>query len=312
SAPLPLGPVHAQLAAMLKSEITIELPSCAAVPRGTFRSFASPAISVVAVQGSPIAIRKGPSRAADVHMLRVARGVVRLAHAGGSTLVQAGQFVAYRGAQALDFRHDETIDLLAVYVPAAQIERWLPEWAAAEFVAVADQQAEGRLSFDIARDLLGSGARLQSGAAELVGETVTRLMARALGATSLAAAAAPADLAEAARRRVRAFCRQNLGSAHLTVERVARATGRSRAALHRLFQDQPHTLMEWVQRERLEACRRLLDDAGASRRTLTEVALSQGFKTQAHFSAAFRQRYGLTPRAYRARNGKVETLAQDA
>jgi AraC-like DNA-binding protein len=50
----------------------------------------------------------------------------------------------------------------------------------------------------------------------------------------------------------------------------------------------------------LEACQRLIDAPGIPKRTLTEIALSQGFKSPAHFSAAFRQRYGMTPRDYRA------------
>jgi AraC-like DNA-binding protein len=137
-------------------------------------------------------------------------------------------------------------------------------------------------------------------------------MAQSLAMTSLLDAAAPEDLAEAHRRKVRHFCRKHLASAGLSVDAVARATGLSRASLHRLFRDQPHTLMQWMQLERLEACRRLLDAPGLPRRTLTEIALSQGFKTPGHFSAAFRQHYGQTPRDYRASAGvrMLETLTK--
>ena len=293
------GHVQTQLAAMLKSEVTIDLPPQTRPHSGSFRNFVSRTISVIDVQGGALALRKGVSRTSDVHLLWLSRGSVQLVHADGNTQLQAGQFVAFRGAQPFQFRHEQSIDLLAVFVPARAMESWLPDWQAAEFVTVADHQPEGRLSFDIARDLLDCQRPLPDSAAELVGETVTRLMARSLALTSLADAAAPADLAEASRRKVRHFCRKNLGSTSLTVESVARGTGLSRASLHRLFQDQPHTLMQWVQLERLEACRRLLALPGLPRRTLTEIALSQGFKTPAHFSAAFRQRYGLTPRAYR-------------
>ena len=301
-APSSLGRVRTQLGALLKSDVTIDppSPSQSQLSRGSFRNFVSRTISVLDVQGGPIAIRKGTSRTSDVHLLRLSRGSVRLLHADGETQLEAGQFVAFRGQHAFQFRHDQSIDLMAVYLPAQAIERWLPDWQAAEFVSVPNQQAEGGLSFDIARDLLHSGSALQESAAELVGETVTRLVARSLAMTSLVGAAEPADLAEACRRKVRHFCRKNLGSPSLSVDAVARATGLSRASLHRLFHDQPHTLMQWVQLERLNACRRLLDAPGLPRRTLTEIALSQGFKTSAHFSTAFRQRYGVTPREYRA------------
>jgi AraC-like DNA-binding protein len=297
-----LGCVRAQLGALLKSDVRIDPLSQS--NGGSFRHFASRTISMIHVQGGGIALHKGRSQASDVHLLRLQRGSVELAHADGCTRLEAGQFVAFRGAQAIQFRHEQSIDLLAVFLPARAVERWLPDWQAAEFVTVSNDQAEGRLSLDIARDLLDSGTQLQqSSAAELVGETVIRLLARSLAMTSLDDAAAPEDLAEAHRRRVRQFCRKNLGSTSLSVDAVARATGLSRASLHRLFQNQPQTLMQWVQLERLEACRRLLAAPGLPARTLTEIALSQGFKSPAHFSAAFRQRYGLTPRDYRSHAG---------
>jgi AraC-like DNA-binding protein len=299
------------LGALLKSDVRIDPLSQS--NSGTFRHFASRTISMIHVQGGGIALHKGRSPASDVHLLRLQRGSVELAHADGCTRLEAGQFVAFRGAQAIEFRHEQSIDLLAVFLPARAVERWLPDWQAAEFVTVSNDQAEGRLSLDIARDLLDSGAQLQqSSAAELVGETVIRLLARSLAMTSLSDAAAPEDLAEAHRRKVRQFCRTNLGSTSLSVDTVARATGLSRASLHRLFQDQPQTLMQWVQLERLEACRRLLDVPGLPARTLTEIALSQGFKSPAHFSATFRQRYGLTPRDYRSHaSGEPNREARD-
>lgn len=299
--PMLLGQVQSALGAVLKSDVSIDMLPHPPLRDGRFRSFASRTISVLDVQGEPIALRKAASHASDVHLLRLQRGSAQLLHADGCTQLEAGQFVAFRGAQRLQFRHEQSIELLAVVLPARALERWLPDWQTAELVGVANHQAEGRLCFDIARDLLESGHRLGEGdAVELVGETVTRLLARSLSLASLSAAAAPADLAEAYRRKVRHFCRKQLASPSLSVETVARATGLSRASLHRLFQHQPHTLMQWVQLERLEACRRLLDARDHARRSLTEIALSQGFKTSAHFSAAFRQRYGVTPRDYRA------------
>jgi AraC-like DNA-binding protein len=299
-APMTLARVRSQLGSMLKSDVAVDVLARADPRAGSFRSFVSRSISVIDVQGGAIDLRKGVSATSDVHVLRLRRGSVRLAHAEGTTTLEAGQFVAYRGAQAIQFRHEQDVDLLTVLLPGSALERWLPDWDAAEFVP-APYRAEGRLSFDIAQDLLDCADQLEDrAAAEIVGDSVTRLVARALATTSLSDAAAPCDLAEARRRRVRHFCRRQLGSSHLSVDFVARGTGLSRAAIHRLFRDQPHTLMQWVQLERLEACRRSLAEVSTQPPTLTDIALAHGFKTPAHFSAAFRQRYGKSPRDYRA------------
>ena len=292
---------HKQLRSMLRSDFVISELSRFQPPNASFRSFTSRNLSVLQVRGAPIDLRKSASKNPNVHFLQLKRGTIQLAHAGGTTVLNAGELVAYRGQHAIQLRHEQSVELVTLIVPARRLERWLPDWEAAEFV-VAKQQAEGCLSFDIALDLLERGAQLREpSTAELVGQTVTQLIARSLSYTSLSEAAAPEELAEARRRRVKHFCRKNLGSAGLCVDTVAHATQLSRASLHRLFSDQAHTLMQWVQLERLEACRRLLEEGGCPRRSLIEIALSQGFRSAAHFSAAFRQRYGVTPRDYRAR-----------
>lgn len=292
--------VRARLSRLLKSELALN-PLAPKQPAGaSFRCFVSRSISVLDVQGAAIDLHKAASQTRDVHLLCLQQGAVELSYGEGRIQLHAGDYLAYRGARAMQFRHEHSIELTAVVLPARAIERWLPDWQAAELVPIS-RPAEGRLCFDISRDLLERREQLHDEtAADIVSDAVARLMARSLSHASLSDAAAPQELAEAHRRKVKMFCRKNLGSTGLSVEHVARATGLSRASLHRLFRDQPCSLMKWLQLERLEASRRLLGERGVPARSLTEIALSVGFKSSSHFSAAFRQRFGVTPRDYRA------------
>jgi AraC family transcriptional regulator, positive regulator of tynA and feaB len=56
----------------------------------------------------------------------------------------------------------------------------------------------------------------------------------------------------------------------------------------------------YVLRKRLERCAAQLRDAGWSRRSITEIAFRNGFNNVTHFGYAFKERYGMTPRDYRA------------
>lgn len=47
---------------------------------------------------------------------------------------------------------------------------------------------------------------------------------------------------------------------------------------------------------------RALADAASAGRSITEIAYAAGFSDAAHFSRAFQQRFGTTPRAYRKRH----------
>lgn len=130
---------------MLKSDVAVDPLARMYPQQGSFRSFVSRSISVLDVQGGAIDLRKGVSCTSDVHVMRLRRGSVQLAYADGCTTVAAGQFVAYRGAHAIQFRHEHDIDMLGVFLRGSALERYLPDWDAAEFV-VSNDRGEGCLS----------------------------------------------------------------------------------------------------------------------------------------------------------------------
>jgi AraC-like DNA-binding protein len=104
---------------------------------------------------------------------------------------------------------------------------------------------------------------------------------------------------ETAETRVRALIRRNLSDPALSVAGLATAMKCSRRYIHKLF-DGGETVSQFILAQRLEACRRELADSGCRQRTLTEVAFEHGFRSSAHFSRAFRARFGKTPSDYRA------------
>lgn len=101
----------------------------------------------------------------------------------------------------------------------------------------------------------------------------------------------PLQLVEALR-----LMRSNLEEP-LTTEEIARSTGQSRRQLESLFREHmkiaptSHYLLL-----RLERARSLLRSASSS---VIQVGLSCGFATGAHFSLAYRTRFGITPRQER-------------
>ncbi|MFD0687684.1 helix-turn-helix domain-containing protein [Actinomadura fibrosa] len=100
---------------------------------------------------------------------------------------------------------------------------------------------------------------------------------------------------------IRAFMEKNLGDARLTPEAIAVANHISLRYLHKLFQQDGHTVAGWIRERRLEACRRDLTDPRLASRSIGAIAAGWGFSSPAHFSQAFRATYGLSPRQYRTR-----------
>jgi len=102
------------------------------------------------------------------------------------------------------------------------------------------------------------------------------------------------------RERAQAYIGRHIREADLSVEKIATALNCSKRYLHLVFNAGEETVSEYVWRQRLEGCRAELGDP-AFRLTLTEVAYAWGFNSSAHFSRAFKERFGVSPSVHRLR-----------
>ncbi|MET8954189.1 helix-turn-helix domain-containing protein [Streptomyces sp. NPDC004393] len=99
--------------------------------------------------------------------------------------------------------------------------------------------------------------------------------------------------------RIQAFIDRHLAEPNLSPESIARAHQISVRYLHKLFQAEDTTVSRWIQRRRLQECRRELARRQAEGRTIAAVARRWGFTSAAHFSRAFRAVYGMSPTEWR-------------
>ena len=98
--------------------------------------------------------------------------------------------------------------------------------------------------------------------------------------------------------RVRAAVEQHLGDDGFGVEELARAVAQSRGHLHRRLRDLAgESPSDLIRRMRLERAAQLIE-AGAG--GIGSIAYAVGFKSVAHFSNSFQDRFGVRPSGYRA------------
>jgi AraC-like DNA-binding protein len=105
------------------------------------------------------------------------------------------------------------------------------------------------------------------------------------------------------RLRAEAFIAERLGDSRLDAAMVARHVGLSQRHLNRLFAEDDWTVTRWIWEQRLALARRLLSDPRHRRQAIADIAQRCGFASAAHFTSAFRSRYGLTPSEQRAASG---------
>lgn len=104
---------------------------------------------------------------------------------------------------------------------------------------------------------------------------------------------------DAFKRRIREFISQRLRDPNLSIGGIAAALNCSKRHLHNAFADEKLTIAHYILRARLDACMRDLGSPAYATRTITEIALSWGFNSAAHFSRVFHEHCGSSPSDFR-------------
>lgn len=96
-----------------------------------------------------------------------------------------------------------------------------------------------------------------------------------------------------------ALIRRRFASADLSPDEIAHRLGCSRAHLYRVFARNELTVAGYLREVRLQRAHAALSVA-TPRDTVGDIAFRCGFEDPIHFTRLFRQRFGLTPGAFRS------------
>lgn len=102
----------------------------------------------------------------------------------------------------------------------------------------------------------------------------------------------PADLL---RERAQLFIKAHLTDPDLSVKAVAKAMNCSERYVYKAFETQDVTPDRYIWDARLSRCGEVLTDPAWAGCSISEVAYRHGFVSSAHFSRAFRGRFGMSP-----------------
>ncbi len=101
--------------------------------------------------------------------------------------------------------------------------------------------------------------------------------------------------AELLRERAQLFIKAHLTDPELNVKAVARAMNCSERYVYKAFETDDVTPDRYIWDARLSRCGEVLADPAWADCSISEVAYRHGFASSAHFSRAFRTRFGVSP-----------------
>jgi AraC-like DNA-binding protein len=239
------------------------------------------------------------ARTSDTAYLKIVapwQGSATVQQQGREASAGDGAWVIYDTTGAYEIANPERVDHLIVMVPKEQI-------------AARDLRVEGvmarrlgangisRVALETMRNTYLELPNMSESAAQGAGELIKQLVRLSL----LEAAGQETSVTqrEALRDRIRMYVQQHLRDPALSVDGIARALNCSRRHLYNAFAGGGESIAAYIQRQRLEACIRDLQQGGPHARPITDIALSWGFGNPSHFSRVFRDHVGMSPSAFR-------------
>ncbi|MEB2335211.1 MAG: helix-turn-helix domain-containing protein, partial [Burkholderiales bacterium] len=239
-------------------------------------------------------------RGSDVGYLKIVapyRGTAGVEQWGRQAWVTPGEWCIYDTTDSYRVANPVRVEHLIVMVPKAPlVERGLPlEKLMAQ--RLGSQGGISRLALQAMRGAWQELPSIAPSAARGVGETIMHLVQLSL--LELAGRDSAPTQREALRESIKQLVARRLGDARLSVDAIAVELNCSRRQLYNAFGDEPDGVAGFVLAQRLEACRRDFEDRHQDAISITEIALRRGFNHPAHFSRAFKARFGVTPSEWR-------------
>lgn len=252
-------------------------------------------ISVAELVAAPMSFSTvvGPGEN-EILALAVSSGSVAVDQGGRQCVLHERQIALCSGSRPLGLALSTSARLVSVHVPEHEFIELFPQGREAALVPIAADAGAPALFADQLDALLRRRDSLDAASARSVADSVLHL----LGAVACFAVVDNPRCGHRQRAkidRVLRAARERLRDPDLDVESIARAVHLSPRQVHRLFADEPMSLMQWVLVQRLQNCHRELCRPEAAERPISEIAYGWGFGDQAHFSRAFRKHFGMSP-----------------
>lgn len=105
---------------------------------------------------------------------------------------------------------------------------------------------------------------------------------------------------------------RRLDDPDLTPARVAEAEGISERYLQKLFEGSGSSFTHYLRERRLQRTSAELSNPAEAHHSISEIAYRNGFNDSAHFSRAFRHRFGVSPREFRQQELERATASSAA
>ncbi|SRR5579871_3437502 len=217
---------------------------------------------------------------------------------GRRTVLEAGDLALFDSTRPYFAALQAGFHHYVLKVPRESVRRRLGPVEAMTARRVPGQAGVGKIASVFIRGLLDEADAVDDTTRRKLAETSMDLVAAAL-ASALPVSTAASVTRVAHLARAKAFIAANVQRFDLAPEHVAAAAGVSERYLRELFAEEGDSITRHVWSYRYDKCKAALSDPAQAHRAISDIAFGWGFNDMSHFSRLFRDRTGVSARAFR-------------
>lgn len=233
--------------------------------------------------------------------LLVKTGQLHVAQFGRRCVIRPGQYALLDLDEPYEFNHAERVHKVGLKLPRPMLRRSAGEIAM--HCAVPHHATAGiaRLAADYIAGLSDPDVDLSEDQTYLLSRTASDLVFMSLEADTKVAFADESAVRAAIRRRAMAFVDAHSSRPDLRPETIASGLRVSVRYLHQCFEKADLTVMQQIRRTRLDRALADLQDPTLRHQSIGQIAFRNGFINVSHFSDAFKEQFGRSPRDMRTK-----------
>jgi AraC-like DNA-binding protein len=230
-------------------------------------------------------------------------GVAFAEQDGRSVVLKPGDGAVCDAQRPFKLRFDDAFKVITVKLPRSSLSH---RSASVHRVTARSLSEAGQMCPIVFGYLVSLSQQLPKLDPVAAGKTVrnfTELLGSALDEAILSSPLPLSEYRVTALVRVKDFLERNLDACELDAAMVSAALSLSPRYINKLFEAENTSLARYIWRRRLERAAVDLRDPARQSMGISAVAMAHGFNDLSHFSRAFRQRFDMSPRAYRIEGG---------
>jgi AraC-like DNA-binding protein len=269
-------------------------------------------LSVAVIEASPHRVARLPagiSRSGDESLIFnfILSGVALAEQDGRSVVLKPGDGAVCDAQRPYTLRFDDAFRVITVKVPRISLPHGL---GGVHRITARSLTEAGQMCPILFGYVVGLSKHLpclDAVASEKVARNFAELLASALDEAILNSPLHLSENRSTALVRVKDFLERNLDACELDATMVSAALNLSPRYINKLFEAENTSLARYIWRRRLERAATDLRDPARRSLGISAVAMAHGFNDLSHFSRAFRQRFEMSPRAWRVEGSAVRT-----